>query len=127
MPYFMRAMGMWFFPLLILFVVIVILAIKKAIDLFGGRDLTEAQLEGGLHAVLFWGVISAVVGFLGQVSGIYNALQVISKATEISPKIVAMGFAESFTSAIFGLVIFLVSAILWAILYARSKKLTARG
>ena len=125
MRHFFLSMGSWMYPLIIISLVIIALSIKKIIDLFvmGGND--EARLEKGLHAILFWGVISAVLGILGQTSGIYNALNAISAATEISPKICAMGFAESFTTTIYGLVVLIISAITWFILFNRFKKLTS--
>jgi len=110
---------------IILLIVIAVLAIKKAVDLFFRARLDAAALESGLHAILFWGVIAAVLGVLGQVSGIYRALNVIASAKEIDPKIVAMGFAESFTTTIFGLALFVVAAVIWFALFARYKRLTA--
>ncbi len=125
MLYFIRSMGPFGILEIVLLAVIAVLAVKKSIDLFGRGDLDAAELEKGLHAILFWGVIALVAGVLGQVSGIYRALNVIIRATEIDPKIVAMGFAESFTTTIFGLALFLVSAVVWFILFARYKRLAA--
>jgi biopolymer transport protein ExbB/TolQ len=113
--------------MLILLIVVIVLTVKKFAHLYGGGERSERELEEGLHAILFWGVISFVVGVLGQASGIYYALQAISRASQISPQATAQGFAQSFTSTIFGLAILLVSAILWMILYARFKKLTAKA
>ena len=108
--------------MIILVIVILLLTIKKAIDLFGRKELTNAQLEKGLHAIVFWGVISAIFGFLGQITGIYNALNVIIRAEEIDPRICAMGFAQSFTTSIFGLNVLMFSAIVWFVLFSRYKK-----
>ncbi len=125
MLYFIRSMGPFGILEIILLIVIAVLAIKKAVDLFFRARLDAAALESGLHAILFWGVIAAVLGVLGQVSGIYRALNVIASAKEIDPKIVAMGFAESFTTTIFGLALFVVAAVIWFALFARYKRLTA--
>jgi uncharacterized membrane protein len=122
---FMQSMGSFGFLEIVLLIVIAVLAVKKAIDLFGRSGLDTASLESGLHAILFWGVVALVAGVLGQVSGIYNALNVIIRAQEIDPKIVAMGFAESFTTTIFGLAVFLVAAVIWFALYTRYKRLAA--
>jgi biopolymer transport protein ExbB/TolQ len=125
MLYFIRSMGLFGILEIILLAVIAILAIKKTIDLFGRTHLEPAALENGLHAILFWGVIALVSGVLGQVSGIYRALNVIINAKEIAPKLVAQGFAESFTSTIFGLWLFLAAAVIWFALFARYKRITA--
>ena len=129
--------GPYGWPLLILAVVNVVLIVRKAVQLFGARgaatlssadvqDAAGATFESGLNAILFWGAMSAVLGFLGQYSGIYKALQAIQGARAISPNVVAAGFAESFTTTLFGLTIFVFSAIAWFVLYGRTQQLRRR-
>jgi len=125
MSYFFSSMGVFGIPLIVIALVILVLVIRKAVDLWGRKDLSASRLESGLHAILFWGAVSALFGVLGQLTGIYNALGAIMKAREISPNVVAQGFAQSFTTTIFGLETLLVSAIIWFILYGRYRKLTA--
>ena len=122
---FIRQMGPFGYLMIIISVVIGVLAIKKAIDLFARKGCAAADLERGLHAILFWGVVEAILGVLGQISGIYNALNAIYRATEIDPRIIYMGFAESFTTTLYGLWTLLLSAIIWFALYMRYRKLTA--
>jgi len=116
-------MGTWVFPLVVLFVVVIILSIKKSIDLRSVREAGGSRLEKGPHAILFWGSISALIGFLGQASGLRNGFIAISRAQEISPQIVAQGFAESLTTTIFGLFILIVSAIVWFVLQGKYRKI----
>ena len=120
---FFLAMGMWRWPLVILAAVILFLTIKKSIDLFVRKELVKADLEKGLNAIPFWGVICAVLGLLGQITGIYKALQAIIRATEISPNVIARGLAESFTTTIAGLVILVASAIIWFVLHSRYRSI----
>jgi len=122
---FIKQMGPFGFLMIIISIVIAVISIKKAIDLFGGKDRPAADLEKGLHAILFWGIISAVLGILGQISGIYNALNAISRATEINPRIVYMGFAESFTTTLYGLTTLLISAIIWFAFFMKCRKIVA--
>jgi biopolymer transport protein ExbB/TolQ len=123
---FILEMGMFRIPLIILALVVVGLSIKKFIDLSKGKDLTPARGERGLHAILFWGGISAVLGILGQTSGLYNALSAIGRAKQIDPTLVARGFAESFTTTLFGLTVFFFSGIIWFVLFSKYRKLAAR-
>ena len=125
MLHFIKSMGMFGPLLIVLAIVIAILSIRKTVDLFAGKDLSPARLEQGLHAILFWGIMSAVLGFIGQASGLYNALNVIARAKQVSPNIVAMGFAESLTTTIFGLTVLLVSAIVWFVFFLRFKRMTS--
>ena len=124
MFYFLRSMGPYSILEVILLAVIAVLAIKKTIDLFGRKNLDATGLKSGLHAILFWGVIALAVGVLGQMTGIYLALNVIATAKAIDPKLVAMGFAQSFTTTIFGLAVFLFAAVIWFALLMRYKRLT---
>ena len=75
-----------------------------------------------MHAIIFWGGITAAVGFLGQISGTYNAMNAIARAEQINPSLVAMGFAESLTTTIYGLDVLIVSALIWFILLNRCRK-----
>ncbi|MBN1827248.1 MAG: MotA/TolQ/ExbB proton channel family protein [Candidatus Eisenbacteria bacterium] len=117
--------GFWGWPLLAMAVAVLILSIKKAVDLFGGAGRSRARLERGLHSILFWGCLSAVTGVLGQISGIYNAVNIIVRAEAISPRVIAMGLAESFTSTLFGLTTLVFAALFWFVLYSRFRRLTA--
>jgi biopolymer transport protein ExbB/TolQ len=115
--------GIFMWPILIIAISIVILSIKKAIDLFGRTDLNQKQLESGLNAIVFWGAISSVFGFLAHFAGMYMAMVSIAEANDISPSIVARGFSVSLIPILFGLVIFMLSGILWLIFRWRRNKL----
>ena len=119
MAYFIRGMGVFFYPMLVISVAIVVQIIRKAVDLGGSRDLPPYRLEKGLHAILFWGVVGSLVGVLGQYSGMYKSLIVISRAKELSPQMIAMGLAQAISTTIFGLLILIVAAIAWFIFYTR--------
>jgi len=74
------------------------------------------DLDGSLTAILFWGFAAAVMGFLGQCSGIYNALTVIAQASQIDPQLVMQGFAESFSTTLWGGGLLLASGLAWFVL-----------
>jgi len=116
--------------ILILALVNTMLVIRKAIQLGAGKPLPSSMFENGLNAILFWGVICAVLGFLGQYTGIYNAMGAISKATELSPAVIARGFGQSFTTTLMGLNVLVLSAVAWFVLqslYQRMKRDQERG
>jgi len=114
--------GVWGWPLLAMAIAVLVLSIRKAVEVFGGGSSIVTP-ERGLNGILFWGAMSAVTGLLGQASGLYNALRAISKADAISPPIVALGIAESFTTTLFGLTVFIVAAIIWWVLSSRCRRL----
>ena len=119
MAYFIRGMGVFFYPMLVIAAAVAVLVVRKAVDLGGSKQLPPYRLEKGLHAILFWGIVALLLGVLGQHMGMYNALSVISRAAELSPQVIAMGLAQSISTTIFGLLILIVSAIAWFVLYTR--------
>jgi biopolymer transport protein ExbB/TolQ len=116
---------MW--PLLFVAIAIISMSIKKTIDLFGKRELNSARLESGINAIIFWGGISVVLGLFAHFLGVYVAMQAISRAHDISPAIVAQGYAVSLTTILFGLFIFMFAAIFWFILRWRHKQLMIKS
>lgn len=108
----------------VLAVVVLALSVKKGIDLFARTGLGPERLGRGLNAILFWGCFSAVLGFLGQFSGMYKSLTVIRGAGVIHPGMVAEGMAVALISTVLGLTILAVSGIAWFGLSCRLRSLT---
>ena len=126
MIHFFMSGGYMMWLLLILTIVILILAIKKSIELFTKDNLSTEQLESGVNAIVFWGVISALLGTFGHFHGMYLAMQAISHARDISPAIVAMGYGVSLITLLSGLFIFIISAIIWFVFRWQLKRLTKK-
>jgi len=111
--------------MLVLFAIIIIgLTIKKTIDLFSKKDLSQTQLESGINAIIFWGSLSLLIGFFSHFTGLYLAMQAIAEASDISPFIVAEGYGMSLISILVGMSIFIISVIVWFFFRWRIKKLT---
>lgn len=125
MSLFLKQCGLFGMPLILISIVNIVLFIVSVRRLVNARRETAPRTVNGIHAILFWGAASAVLGFLGQHSGLYNALTAIGRAREISPPIVAQGIAESFTTTIFGLTILVLSAFAWFGLLAWYRKIAA--
>jgi len=113
MAHFFYSGGPVMWLLLLLFILILGLSVKKTIDLFSKSELNHALLEKGINAIIFWGAFSVVIGFFAHFLGIYEAMIAISRANDISPAIVSMGYSMSLITILAGLFIFLVSALLW--------------
>lgn len=121
---FIQQGGIFMVPLLLIGVAILVISAKKISDLYFRKGLTHAQLEKGINAIIFWGFFGIILGLFAHFSGIYTAMVAISQAADISPKIVAIGYAVSLTTILTGLFIFMISAILWLVFRSRYKKLT---
>ena len=105
--------GPFMMLLLILAIIIIVLSIRRIIELYGKKDLNKVKLESGINAIIFWGVISLVLGYFAHYFGFYNAMMSIKRAKDISPARVAEGYAQSLSTILFGLFIFMCSAIIW--------------
>ena len=81
--------------------------------------------ENKLNGILFWGAFAAVLGFLGQCFGIYEAMTAISRASEFSPSVTAFGFLVSFSSTLLGLIICVIAALCWYSLRIWSNRVVA--
>lgn len=106
---FFMFMGPWKWILILITLIVLILIGIKTYDLLI-RKKAKPQY---LNAILFWGGISALLGMITQLSGLWMALNEIMIAPDISPQMVFIGYLSSFTPTLFGLAVFLVSAICW--------------
>jgi hypothetical protein len=113
---------MWF--LLIIAIMILVLSVRKALQLYGTKELPRPALEAGINAIVFWGAISAIVGFFSHYLGVYYAMLAINRANDISPAIVAYGYSMSLITILSGLTIFIFSAIIWFVLRWRYKQIS---
>ncbi|MCK5147989.1 MotA/TolQ/ExbB proton channel family protein [bacterium] len=78
----------------------------------------QAVPGGGapIHGILFWGAMAMVIGFFAHFVGIFEAMESISRANDISPAIVAEGYQMALITIIMGIFIFIISAICWFVL-----------
>lgn len=116
MVHFFISGGPFMWLLLLTGILILGITLKKVLVLYWKKEPTQPNLERGINAIIFWGGISVVLGFFAHFFGMYQAMIVISKAPEISSAVVAEGYAASLTTILFGLFIFLLSAIFWFLL-----------
>jgi biopolymer transport protein ExbB/TolQ len=62
------------------------------------------------------GLFAAALGVLSQIIGIVQALEAIRAAADISPELVMGGAIVSFYSTIWGLIVLLVSLLIYYVL-----------
>ena len=120
----MQAGGPFMWLLSLIFLVILYLSVRKGQSVFFKKEAVSVKFETGLNAILFWGVLSIVIGFLAHFMGLYQALLAISRATDVSPAVIAQGYAQSLLTILFGMTIFIVSAVFWFLLRWRYKKIS---
>jgi hypothetical protein len=119
--------GPYMILLALLAVVVLLLSVKWAFKLFFSRGGEPDRGARGVDAILFWGCVSAVLGFLGQFTGAYISLSVIRKAGLLNPALLAEGIAVSLITTIFGLAILFFSVLVWFGLRYRLNRLAVRS
>ena len=68
-----------------------------------------------------FGLLALLFGFLGHVIGITNSFNAIELSGEITPSTVSSGIEQAMWNTITGLIILIISIILWAIVYGIKK------
>ncbi len=114
MPALIRMSGPWGPVMVVLGAVVLVLAVYGVLT--AARGGGALRVRESADTLLFWGVASVVLGFLGQCTAAYLALGAILAASEISPAVVAEGFAVSFLPTLMGMAIFAFAAVVWACL-----------
>lgn len=69
-----------------------------------------------LDYILLFGSLAVLFGILDQAMDLFFAMKAIAAAGDISVSLLAEGFRLSLFGPIYGLIIFLVSLIFWAVL-----------
>lgn len=99
----------------ILFIIIVVavfylvILIKKDF-----KSIEEARRK--LKYVKSLGLVAFVFGILGQMIGLFSAFTAIEAAMDVSPAIMAGGLKVSMITPMYGMVIFIISYVLWVLL-----------
>lgn len=112
MARFLMEAGPLIWPVILLLLVIVGLVIKNAVALIGKKG-EPANLRHSIDAVLFWGSVAAVIGFLGQWLGVMKIITMLVEHGVVSPNMVVLGLSESLLTPVAGMFVLVISAFLW--------------
>lgn len=99
--------------LTLLLLIILAMAAFRFIQISRGHMEHETSFRQQLIYIKSIGLFSLVFGILAQMMGLYQAFSAIEQVGNISPALLAGGLKVSMISTIYGLVIFLLSYILW--------------
>ena len=83
--------------------------------LFKKKTIKKTNID----SMIVLGVIVFISGILNQIAGMIEALEVMIKATDISPQLVMGGIIESFKLPILCALVLIVSLVFW---YFNKKK-----
>lgn len=102
--------------LTILLVIIVAVSVYFAITIASGKASEKGNFRYQLKYVRSLGLFTMITGILGQLIGLFSAFTAIEGAGDISPALIAGGLKVSMITTLTGVVIYLISIIIWFIL-----------
>lgn len=123
--------GIIMWPLLVLALGVIGLAVRAALELRRAaaqpeEPATAPARRPALATILFWGGVALLVGALGTVVGIVIMSRNVAAAGGVSGTLAWGGVGVSLVSLVFGILIFLVAGFLWLPLDAWSRSVSAR-
>ena len=107
---FFAQMGIWAYPMLL---VALLLAGQILRVVTGLKKKETGQGAPSAGAILVWGALAGVLGFLGTAVGISLAAGVIETASSLSPGVIAGGVKVALSTTVFGLALFAVALVAW--------------
>jgi biopolymer transport protein ExbB/TolQ len=119
--------GPFMWILLLITITVVTLSVRDAIALSTGRNLDRMEARNASAAILFWGCIAAVIGFLASLIGLYLSLSIIRQAGLVNPNLMAEGVMVALVTTITGLLILAFSAVSWFTLRWWLRKALSSG
>lgn len=102
--------------LTILLVIMVAVSAYFAVVIASGRASEKTNFAHQLRYVRSIGLFTMITGILGQLVGLFEAFSVIQEIGDISPSILAGGLKVSMITTLTGIIIYLISILIWFLL-----------
>lgn len=97
----------------ILFMSILTIVFAANCGIFVYHLIKKTNDENQTNLIKSVGLFALVFGLLGQFIGLYDALEAISIAGDIPPALLAGGIRVSSITSIYGMIIFVISYLMW--------------
>ena len=102
--------------LTILLVIIVAVSVYFAVNIASGKASEKANFKQQLRYIKSLGLFTMITGILGQLIGLFSAFTAIEAAGDVSPAMLAGGLKISLITTLTGIVIYLISILIWFLL-----------
>jgi len=99
----------------LLLVIMVAWIVYHFIVAYSGKKMSIEKALRKLGYGRSIGLFALVTGFLGQIIGLLQAMNYVNLMGSVSPKMLAGGVGVTMVCAIYGILIYLISLILWFI------------
>jgi len=99
--------------LTVLLVILLAVTIYFVMVISSGKASDQANFPHRLGYIKSIGLFIFITGILGQLIGLVEAFKAIEAAMDISPAIMAGGLKVSMITTLYGMLIYLISIIIW--------------
>ena len=107
------------------FIIMVVWAIYHFLPVLLKKEFDPVKTADRLKHVKTIGSLAMVLGILGQLIGLMAAFDAIEQMGNVSQSLLAGGLKVSTIPTVYGILIFIISLIIWIILdYIVSKKIS---
>lgn len=102
--------------LTVLLVILLAIAVYFVITIATGKAASRKNFGHQLSYIKSAGLFIMITGILGQLIGLLQAFNAIEAVNDISPSILAGGLKISMITTLYGILIYLLSILLWFLL-----------
>jgi len=99
-----------------LLVIMLATAVYFFLRITSGKATDQANFSHKLTYVKSVGLFTMITGILGQLIGLLEAFKAIERVGDISPAMLAGGLKISMITTLYGILIYLVSILIWFLL-----------
>ncbi len=98
------------------------LSVYYGTKVFKTAPAPDSLLRHRLLYIKSVGLLSLVLGILGQLTGMFTGFEKIQEVGRISPALLAGGIRISMITTMYGMLIFILSYLIWLVLDGRLKE-----
>lgn len=102
--------------LTVLLVILLAVTVYFIMAISSGKASDKLNFTHRLTYIKSLGLFIFITGILGQLVGLFEAFKAIEAAMDISPAIMAGGLKVSMITTLYGMLIYLISIIIWFVL-----------
>lgn len=99
-----------------LFVILVVISVYFILAIASGRASGRQNFRHQLTYLKSVGLFTMITGILGQLIGLMSAFKAIERVGDISPAMLAGGLKVSMITTLYGILIYLISIVIWFLL-----------
>ena len=99
-----------------LLVIMLATAVYFFVRIISGKAADQSDFSHKLTYVKSVGLFTMITGILGQLIGLLEAFKAIERVGDISPAMLAGGLKVSMITTLYGILIYLISILIWFLL-----------